>query len=73
MFIGALTDLLILIGVVGVIGVIVSRIDINKKDKILIVVTSILLILLGAFSTGVIMCILFHIIKFLLNLIMSVL
>lgn len=73
MFIGPLTELLILIGVVGVIGVIVSRIDINKKDKILIVVTSILLILLGTFSTGVIMCILFHIIKFLLNLIMSVL
>lgn len=73
MFIDAFIDLLILIGIFGAITLIVSKIDIRVKDKIIIVTSSILLILLGAFINGIIMYVLFNIIKFLINLIMSVL
>ncbi len=73
MLIEIIIEIFILICALSVIPIIVSTFEIDKKDKIIIVTTSILLILIGAFSTGVIMCILFNIIKFLLNLIMSVL
>lgn len=73
MFFGTFIDLIILIGVFGTMTMFISNVDIPKKDKILIVTTAILLILVVTFSTGVIMCILFHIVKFLIEVIMSVL